>query len=51
MVKDLLFGVQPLDGSVIVMVAAVFLAAAAGAALMPARRAASLDPMQALRIE
>jgi predicted permease len=51
MVRGLLFGVQPLEASVIFLVAAIFLAAAVAAALIPARRAASLDPMRALRVE
>ncbi len=51
LVRDLLFGVEPLDAPVILAVALVFLAAAAAAAGLPARRAASLDPMAALRTE
>lgn len=51
LVRDLLFGVEPLDTPVIFAVAFVFLAAAAAAAGLPARRAASLDPIAALRTE
>jgi predicted permease len=51
LIRDLLYGVAPLDTAVLFSVAAVFLAAAATAALVPARRAASLDPMRALRTE
>jgi len=50
-VRDLLFGVETLDMPVILAVALVCLGAAAAAALLPARRAASLDPMAALRTE
>jgi predicted permease len=51
MIQKLLYGIQAVDPSVIVIVAALFLAAAASAALVPARRAASVDPMEALRSE
>ena len=51
LVRDLLFGVEPLDTPVILAVSLVFFVAAAAAALLPARRAASLDPMAALRME
>jgi predicted permease len=49
--KSLLFGVSPFD-PVSALAAALVLAATAGfAAWMPARRAASIEPMQALRSE
>src|SRR5215469_9515220 len=46
-----LFGVSPLDASSVAMALCVLLAAVGAAAWMPARRAASVDPMQALRME
>jgi predicted permease len=50
-IEKLLYGVRPIDPSVMLMVAALFLAAAGAAAFLPARRAASVDPMEALRSE
>jgi predicted permease len=50
-IEKLLYGVRPVDPSVMLMVAALFLAAAGAAASLPARRAASVDPMEALRSE
>ena len=47
----LLYGVQPLDPLVGVVTAAIVLATAAVAALVPARRAARVDPVIALRAE
>ncbi|HEY1810453.1 MAG TPA: ABC transporter permease [Acidobacteriaceae bacterium] len=46
-----LYGVSPWDPRVLAAVAAVLGAAALAAALLPARRAAGLDPMRALRME
>lgn len=46
-----LFGVHPLDGLSFVEALGILLIAAAGAAWIPAWRAASVDPMQALRAE
>jgi ABC-type antimicrobial peptide transport system permease subunit len=46
-----LFGVRPLDASSIAAALCVLSLAAAAAAWMPARRAASIEPMQALRSE
>jgi putative ABC transport system permease protein len=46
-----LYGVGKLDASAIVAVASVLLAAAMLASWIPARRAASVEPMQALRSE
>jgi predicted permease len=51
MIRDLLYGVRPLDTSVFVAVAIVLLLVASAACLLPALRASRLDPMQALRNE
>lgn len=48
---SLLYAVKPLDIGAIVGAAALLLLCAAIAGWIPARRAASVDPMQALRIE
>jgi putative ABC transport system permease protein len=50
-IKSLLYGVQPTDAATYALVAAVLLAAAVVASLLPARRAMSVDPMVALRRE
>ncbi len=49
--RSVLFGVKPWDLATLVLVAAVLLAISALASYLPARRAAQLDPMQALRYE
>jgi putative ABC transport system permease protein len=46
-----LYGVQPWDPVVLVITAAVLAAAAFLAAVIPAQRAASVEPMRALRVE
>ncbi len=50
-IGKLLNGVQVMDPPVILTVTGLFLLSAAAAAFVPARRAASVDPMQALRAE
>ena len=50
-VRSLLFGVRPVEPLVMITAAAVFLAAALLAGGLPAGRAATIDPMVALRHE
>jgi len=45
----LLFGVKPVDGITFVAVAVLLAAVVFVACLVPARRAAKIDPLQALR--
>lgn len=51
LMRNLLFGTPPWDITTLVCVAAVLGAAALLASFLPARRAASVDPMSALRAE
>ena len=51
LIKGFLYEVKPLDASTYVSVAVVLTAIGLVAALIPARRAASIQPMQALRDE
>lgn len=49
--KRLIYGVKPFDPALLLAVSALFLVAAGVAGYLPARRAASVDPMEALRME
>jgi predicted permease len=51
MIRDLLYGVQPLDAGVFAGVTIILLGVGTAACLLPAWRASRLDPMQALRNE
>jgi predicted permease len=51
LIRDMLYGVEPLDWSVFAGVALMLVAVAAAACAIPAWRASRLDPMQALRTE
>lgn len=51
LLSNLLFGVGPVDLLTLTCVVAVFLLVAAGSALFPARRAAAIEPAEALRME
>jgi ABC-type lipoprotein release transport system permease subunit len=49
--KSLLFGISPLDPLTYVTVPLVMCAASILASYLPARRAAGIDPMEALRVD
>jgi putative ABC transport system permease protein len=51
LLRSFLFGVSPVDLRVLVLAAAAIFLLALAASAVPARRAAALDPMQALRGE
>jgi ABC-type lipoprotein release transport system permease subunit len=51
LLRSFLFQVDPLDPAVMVLAAVSILLLALVASLVPARRAASIEPMQALRNE
>jgi predicted permease len=51
LMRDLLYEIKPLDLAVYAAVAAILLAVAAFACIVPAWRASRLDPVQALRAE
>jgi ABC-type antimicrobial peptide transport system permease subunit len=50
LLTTLLFGVEPTDALTFLAVSMVLVAVAATACVIPARRAASVDPMVALRV-
>jgi predicted permease len=50
-IRSLLYGVSVINVPVTALAAAIFIVAAAFAAYFPARRAASVDPIQSLRLE
>jgi ABC-type antimicrobial peptide transport system permease subunit len=49
--KSLLFGITPLDPLTYLIVPLVLTAAAVLASYLPARRAAAINPVEALRVE
>jgi ABC-type antimicrobial peptide transport system permease subunit len=51
LLRDLLYGVQSWDIPTLIAVAAILTAAALIASYIPARRAAGVNPMEALRTE
>jgi len=51
LIRSLLFGVQPWDGLILVCSATLLGLASMAASFLPARRAASVDPVEALRAE
>jgi len=51
LLRSMLFQVDPLDPAVLVLAAVSIFLLALAAAILPARRAASIEPMQALRTE
>jgi len=51
LMKSLLFGISPLDPLTYAVVPLVLVAATVVASYLPARRAAAVDPVEALRAE
>ena len=51
LLQSLLFGVSPFDPLVLTLAAVFVLMLVLVASLLPARRAASIDPMKALRVD
>jgi ABC-type antimicrobial peptide transport system permease subunit len=50
-IRGLLFGVEPLDGPTLALVCLVFAVVGTIASWLPARRAARVDPIIAMRSE
>jgi predicted permease len=50
-IGSLLYGIEPNDMTVAICVVGIFALAALGATFLPCRRAASIEPMEALRME
>jgi ABC-type lipoprotein release transport system permease subunit len=51
LLRSMLFGVAPFDAAIYCAAAALLLLTVFASGLLPARRAASIEPMQALRSE
>ena len=51
LMKSLLFGISPLDPITYITVPLILAASSAFASYLPARRAAAVDPVDALRAE
>jgi ABC-type antimicrobial peptide transport system permease subunit len=51
LIKSVLFGVSPLDAGTLAAAVAVLAVVSMLAAYLPAKRAASIDPLEAMRIE
>jgi ABC-type antimicrobial peptide transport system permease subunit len=51
LMSSLLFGIKPTDPATFVVVSIGFLAAAAVSSYLPARRASTVNPVEALRAE
>jgi ABC-type lipoprotein release transport system permease subunit len=51
MIRELLYGVKPMDAGVFAGVAVILLAVAGMACVVPAWRASRLDPVRVLRME
>ena len=49
--SSLLFGIEPMDPAAYIAALGVILAAAALASYLPARRAATIDPIETLKVE